>query len=97
MIDKIRVEFSDVVRLSTLPFELHVRYFMWAKIETADRNGDDVDGATVTVVDGTFEMFVNQVKDVFAYLPDEKNAPMFYARIREAAKAAYMEKRLAWQ
>lgn len=97
MTQAVRAEFSDIIQLPTLPFSFTVRYFMWAKIQTPDKNGDDVDGATVTVVDGTFEMFVNQVKDVFAYLPNEKDAPMFYGRIREAAKAAYMEKRLVWQ
>lgn len=97
MTEAVRVEFTDILQIPTLPFSLTVRYFMWAKIQTQDKNGDDVDCATVTVIDGTFEMFVNQVKDVFAYLPDEKNAPMFYARIREAAKAEYMAKRMVWQ
>ena len=64
-----------------------------ARIEFLDKNGEEEKGIEILSVD----VFVNEKRDPFASLPEEKTAKEFYALAREAARKAYFEKRAVWQ
>lgn len=69
-----------------------VTYTGKAEIQFADINGEQEKSIKILTV----EVFVNEQRDPFASLPDEKDAPLFFAKAREAARQAYFEKRAMW-
>lgn len=97
MTTRINFDFQEELKSSIYPFPFFVRYTGMATLTTPDKNGDDLDRATVEILPETFRIYFEGVTDPFAVLPDEKHAPLLYARIREEVKLAYITKRMVWQ
>lgn len=90
--EKVTYEFEKTVYGSIPAGGITVTYRGNAEIEFFDINGENEKSIKILSV----EVFVNGHKDPFAHLPEEKDAPFFYAKAREAARKAYFEKRVMW-
>lgn len=90
---KITYEYQQTIFGDIPAGGITVLYMGEAKISFLDRNKEEIDQIKILSVD----VFVNGVRDPFAYLPAEKDAPFFYAKAREAVRRRWFERRMEWQ